>query len=97
MGADKSILAIAQAQNAQIFVGRLCQTPTPGRFTETAYKSSRSLAVFGAGDEARTRDVHLGKVVLYQLSYTRIFKRGVIMSRRLSDATFNCFRESENR
>ncbi len=25
-----------------------------------------------AGDEARTRDVHLGKVVLYQLSYTRI-------------------------
>ena len=28
----------------------------------------------GAGDEARTRDVHLGKVVLYQLSYTRVFK-----------------------
>ena len=27
----------------------------------------------GAGDEARTRDVHLGKVVLYQLSYTRSF------------------------
>ncbi len=25
----------------------------------------------GAGDEARTRDVHLGKEVLYQLSYTR--------------------------
>ena len=29
----------------------------------------------GAGDEARTRDVHLGKVVLYQLSYTRSFER----------------------
>jgi hypothetical protein len=29
----------------------------------------------GAGDEARTRDVHLGKVVLYQLSYTRNFER----------------------
>ena len=28
----------------------------------------------GAGDEARTRDSHLGKVVLYQLSYTRVFK-----------------------
>ena len=28
-----------------------------------------------AGDEARTRDVHLGKVVLYQLSYTRNFER----------------------
>jgi len=27
-------------------------------------------------------------VVLYQLSYTRVFKRGVIMSSHLSDATF---------
>jgi hypothetical protein len=25
----------------------------------------------GAGEETRTLDVHLGKVVLYQLSYTR--------------------------
>ncbi len=25
----------------------------------------------GAGDATRTRDVHLGKVVLYQLSYAR--------------------------
>ena len=29
----------------------------------------------GAGEEARTLDVHLGKVVLYQLSYAR--KSGV--------------------
>ena len=28
----------------------------------------------GAGDRVRTDDIHLGKVVLYQLSYTR-FKR----------------------
>ena len=26
-----------------------------------------------AVDEIRTRDIHLGKVVLYQLSYNRIF------------------------
>jgi hypothetical protein len=26
----------------------------------------------GAGDETRTRDINLGKVALYQLSYTRI-------------------------
>ena len=26
---------------------------------------------FGAGDEARTRYLHLGKVALYQMSYTR--------------------------
>jgi hypothetical protein len=25
----------------------------------------------GAGDETRTRDINLGKVALYQLSYTR--------------------------
>ena len=28
--------------------------------------------VFGAGNEIRTRDPDLGKVVLYQLSYSRI-------------------------
>ena len=28
---------------------------------------------FGAGNEIRTRDPDLGKVVLYQLSYSRIF------------------------
>ena len=27
--------------------------------------------VFGAGDESRTRDLNLGKVALYQLSYSR--------------------------
>ena len=26
----------------------------------------------GAGNETRTRDFHLGKVVLYQLSYSRV-------------------------
>ena len=40
-----------------------------------------------AGDEARTRDVHLGKVVLYQLSYTRSL-RGTIMSSQPRHATF---------
>ena len=28
--------------------------------------------MFGAGDESRTRDLNLGKVALYQLSYSRI-------------------------
>ncbi len=27
--------------------------------------------IFGAGDGARTRDPQLGKLMLYQLSYTR--------------------------
>ncbi|BAS38414.1 hypothetical protein KOJKO3_c0400 [Klebsiella oxytoca] len=32
---------------------------------------------FGAGNETRTRDPDLGKVVLYQLSYSRL---GVVLS-----------------
>ena len=31
------------------------------------------LLFYGAGDEARTRYLHLGKVALYRMSYTRIF------------------------
>ena len=30
------------------------------------------LCLFGAGKEARTPDIHVGNVVLYQLSYARI-------------------------
>ena len=30
---------------------------------------------FGAGDESRTRDLNLGKVALYQLSYSRVESR----------------------
>ena len=33
----------------------------------------RSSFSFGAGDEARTRYLHLGKVALYRMSYTRIW------------------------
>ena len=36
-----------------------------------AYRSSRAVA-FGADNGARTRDPNLGKVVLYQLSHSRI-------------------------
>ena len=31
------------------------------------------VAIYGAKDEARTRDINLGKVALYQLSYFRIY------------------------
>jgi hypothetical protein len=38
-------------------------------------------AEFGAGDEARTRDLNLGKVALYQLSYSRlVFTKNVVFS-----------------
>ena len=35
---------------------------------------------FGAGDEARTRYLHLGKVALYRMSYTRISNAGMIIA-----------------
>jgi hypothetical protein len=34
--------------------------------------TSRGL-IFGAGNQVRTGDLYLGKVPLYQLSYSRIF------------------------
>ena len=45
-----------------------------------------------AGDEARTRDVHLGKVVLYQLSYTRSFERDNNVQPIRATQPFNCLR-----
>ena len=39
--------------------------------------SEDSLFCFGAENETRTRDPNLGKVVLYQLSYFRIFLRNL--------------------
>ena len=37
----------------------------------------------GAVDGTRTRDIHLGKVALYQLSYYRIGKPGTVRTKRL--------------
>ena len=43
------------------------------RASSPAKKPSRLAGLFyGAGDEARTRYLHLGKVALYRMSYTRI-------------------------
>ena len=42
----------------------------------------------GAGDESRTRDLNLGKVALYQLSYSRI-QRCVFLSRKSGGAKRN--------
>jgi len=36
------------------------------------WKRLALLPMFGAGNETRTRDLNLGKVALYQLSYSRI-------------------------
>ena len=44
-----------------------------GHGTEYEKRNARCIPIlFGAGDEARTRYLHLGKVALYRMSYTRI-------------------------
>ena len=39
----------------------------------------KSIKFVGAGNETRTRDLNLGKVALYQLSYSRV-KTGAIIA-----------------
>ncbi len=41
------------------------------------FNTSIYLEFYGAGGGIRTRDPNLGKVVLYQLSYTRIWMRRI--------------------
>ena len=43
----------------------------------------------GAIDEARTRDLHLGKVALYQLSYYRIIRRALGRNRTTDTVIFS--------
>ena len=54
-----------------------------GYVTVYEKRSFRSDSHVGAGDEARTRDLHLGKVALYQLSYYRI--HGALGRNRTTD------------
>ncbi len=52
------------------FFSQLCRCGSAARMEkekDTIFIVSFSL---GAGDEARTRYLHLGKVALYQMSYT---------------------------
>ena len=47
--------------------------------------SERMRFYTGASDEARTRYLHLGKVALYQMSYTRIWCPGPDSNQRHAD------------
>ena len=42
----------------------------------------QSIGFYGAGDEARTRYLHLGKVALYRMSYTRKWRPRTDSNRR---------------
>ena len=53
--------------------------------------------MYGAGDEARTRYLHLGKVALYRMSYTRICRIYYTHKSCICQAFFkNFFKKSES-
>ena len=49
----------------------------------------------GAGKESRTPDLNLGKVALYQLSYSRVDEVGIITDSANSSKTWRATRGSE--
>jgi hypothetical protein len=51
--------------------------------------------MYGAGDEARTRDLNLGKVALYQLSYSRIALLRNALHSYFTEPTTRCFKNLE--
>ncbi len=51
---------------------RECSTTEPHGPLISKHKS------FGAGDEARTRDIQFGKLKLYQLSYSRTVAQDIL-------------------
>ena len=80
-----------------------CARGEGGRYPSDKTKSTdfkSMLSFFGAADEARTRYLHLGKVALYQMSYSRIFNlqvaflfypcRGHVALTRFDDSKVSC-------
>ena len=51
-------------------------TPPTSVFRNAVF--GRHYTEIGAGNETRTRDPNLGKVVLYQLSYSRSTREGLV-------------------
>ena len=70
LGLDLRIFKRAAAQKSQktLFFGQ----KKMDLFSEVHF------LVSGAGNETRTRDPDLGKVVLYQLSYSRVLVRRIL-------------------
>ena len=58
------------------FAGRCITTLLPRRLGMRPPRRARR--EFGAGEESRTLDLYLGKVSLYQLSYSRIFDAALL-------------------
>src|ERR1700761_7180099 len=64
----RSALTPASLLGKRKIRGQTRVIPVPRASIETPSQHSQ---IIGAGNEARTRDLNLGKVALYQLSYSR--------------------------
>ena len=75
-GAQRSAFPLARGAGLRLRNGKReplgCGTDQE-RYNEK--RTSKWMSFFGASDEARTRYLHLGKVALYQMSYTRDNKK----------------------
>ena len=72
-GKELAMLAgISVSSVSGIRNGRSCSSEIVWSRRLSSNKKRHSKSVFGAADEARTRYLHLGKVALYQMSYSRI-------------------------
>ena len=59
----------------------------------TNISSLEGFLFFGAGEEIRTLDIHLGKVALYQLSYSRVELKCTDFEANLATRGWNCLLE----
>ena len=84
MGVDWCHLGGARGNRTpvQSFAG-FCLTTRPSRHVLTTKREALGFPPYlGAGNEARTRDLNLGKVALYQLSYSRTIFQLPIFGRK---------------
>ena len=71
--APNSWMAAAMVSRAEVTRSLFLTGVLRGSFSGVARDSAGSLkGMIGAGDGIRTRDIDLGKVALYQLSYSRL-------------------------
>ena len=80
LGAEKLILAVRDCRCSQPPWRPVETTPDrsscPRSLTTRRCRNPRLFqGLCGAGDETRTRDIQLGKLTLYQLSYARLIHR----------------------
>ena len=76
-------LSSAKLKESVLDVGKSTIHKACGLNKEKSNLCYQKLLLFGAADEARTRYLHLGKVALYQMSYSRRY--GAQSRNRTSD------------